>query len=93
MNTSGAEVGYLYPPELDGLDLYQVWQTPFSKDALPTLTESCVSEGRRFFARLTAWAQRTTPPGRAPVGAPSFHARTPFTQTPTTPSGVRRGSA
>lgn len=46
MNTSGAEVGYLYPPELDGLDLYQVWQTPFSKDALPTLTEACIAEGR-----------------------------------------------
>ena len=50
MNTSGAEMGYLYPPELDGLDLYQVWQTPFSKEALPTLTESCISEGRRLFA-------------------------------------------
>ena len=50
MNTSGAEVGYLYPPELDGLDLYQVWQTPFSKDALPTLTDACVAEGRRLFA-------------------------------------------
>jgi hypothetical protein len=50
MNTSGAEVGYLYPPELDGLDLYQVWQTPFSKDALPTLTETCIGEGRRLFA-------------------------------------------
>jgi hypothetical protein len=50
MNTSGAEVGYLYPPELDGLDLYQVWQTPFAKDALPTLTDACVGEGRRLFA-------------------------------------------
>ena len=50
MNTSGAEVGYLYPPELEGLDLYQVWQTPFSKDALPTLTETCIGEGRRLFA-------------------------------------------
>lgn len=50
MNTSGPEVGYLYPPELDGLDLYQVWQTPFSKDALPTLTETCIGEGRRLFA-------------------------------------------
>ena len=50
MNTSGAEVGYLYPPELDGLDLYQVWQTPFSKDALPTLTDACIGEGRRLFA-------------------------------------------
>lgn len=53
MNTSGAEMGYLYPPELDDLDLYQVWQTPFSKDALPTLTERCVAEGRRLFARTT----------------------------------------
>ena len=51
MNTSGsAEVGYLYPPELDGLDVYQVWQTPFSADALPTLTAHCVAEGRRLFA-------------------------------------------
>ena len=51
MNTSGAaEVGYLYPPELDGLDIYQVWQTPFSAEALPTLTEHCIAEGRRLFA-------------------------------------------
>jgi hypothetical protein len=51
MNTTGAtEMGYLYPPELDGLDIYQVWQTPFSADALPALTEHCVAEGRRLFA-------------------------------------------
>src|SRR3954447_5376204 len=50
MNTSGAEMGYLYPPELDGLDLYQVWQTPFAKEALPTLTDACIGEGRRLFA-------------------------------------------
>lgn len=51
MNTSGAaEVGYLYPPELDGLNIYQVWQTPFGADALPTLTEHCIAEGRRLFA-------------------------------------------
>lgn len=50
MNTSGeAEVGYLYPPELDGLDIYQVWQTPFSAAALPTLTAHCIAEGRRLF--------------------------------------------
>ena len=48
MNTSGAEMGYIYPPELDGLDLYQVWQTPFAKDALPTLTTACIEEGRRL---------------------------------------------
>ena len=50
LDGGGAEVGYLYPPELEGLDLYQVWQTPFSKDALPTLTETCIGEGRRLFA-------------------------------------------
>jgi hypothetical protein len=50
MNTSGAEMGYLYPPDLEGLDLYQVWQTPFAKDALPTLTEFCIAEGRRLFS-------------------------------------------
>ncbi len=51
MNTTGAtEMGYLYPPELDGRNIYQVWQTPFAADALPTLTEHCVAEGRRLFA-------------------------------------------
>jgi hypothetical protein len=50
MNTSGAEMGYLYPPALEGVDIYQVWQTPFTKDALPTLTESCIGEGQRLFA-------------------------------------------
>lgn len=50
MNTSGAEVGYLYPPELDGADIYQVWQTPFGRDALTTLTEHCIAEGARLLA-------------------------------------------
>ena len=50
MNTSGAEMGYLYPPELDGRDVYQVWQTPFGREALPTLTEHCIAEGERLFA-------------------------------------------
>lgn len=54
MNTSGAaELGYLYPPELDGLDVYQVWQTPFAAEALPTLTEHCVAEGKRLFEEST----------------------------------------
>ena len=42
--------GLPLPPGSDGIDLYQVWQTPFSKEALPTLTESCIGEGRRLFA-------------------------------------------
>ena len=50
MNTSGAEMGYLYPPALDGEDVYQVWQTPFGPDALPTLTEHCIAEGKRLLA-------------------------------------------
>ena len=50
MNTSGAEMGYLYPPELDGLDLYQVWQTPFAKDALPTLPSMHRAREERLFA-------------------------------------------
>jgi len=59
MNTSGAEMGYIYPPELDGLDLYQVWQTPFSKDALPTLTTACIEEGRRLMGEAAASPARS----------------------------------
>ena len=33
--------GYLVPPELHGLDLYQAWQTPFAVDALPALQAGC----------------------------------------------------
>ena len=50
MNTSGPEMGYLYPPELEHVDIYQVWQTPFATDALPTMTAECIAEGRRLFA-------------------------------------------
>ena len=49
MNTTGAtEIGYLYPPDLEGRDVYQVWQTPFAANALPTLTAECIAEGRRL---------------------------------------------
>jgi hypothetical protein len=51
MNTSGPELGYLYPPELEELDLYQVWQSPFAGGALATLTESCIAEARLLLAR------------------------------------------
>ena len=37
-------------PELADVDIYQVWQTPFAADALPTLTAHCIAEGRRLFA-------------------------------------------
>jgi hypothetical protein len=50
MNTSGAELGYLYPSDLEGVDIYQVWQTPFAAAALRTLTDACIAEGRRLLS-------------------------------------------
>ena len=48
MNVSGTGAGYLYPPELDGRDVYQVWQSPFAAGALEALTERCTAECRRL---------------------------------------------
>ena len=36
-----AVVGYLPPRELGGLDLYQIWQTPFAPGSLEILIEDC----------------------------------------------------
>jgi hypothetical protein len=47
--TTGA--GYLYPFELDGHDVYQVWQSPFAADAMQALQDACTAEGRRLLAR------------------------------------------
>jgi hypothetical protein len=33
--------GYLVPPQLHDLDLYQAWQSPFGAEALPTLQAGC----------------------------------------------------
>lgn len=33
--------GYISPPELHDRDLYQVWQSPFDREALPTLIGAC----------------------------------------------------
>ena len=33
--------GYFPPPEKYDLDLYQVWQTPFERQALPLLIDAC----------------------------------------------------
>ncbi len=41
MNVSGAEIGYISPPELYSTNIYQVWQTPFDEKALGVLTEHC----------------------------------------------------
>ena len=51
MNTTGVRgMGYLYPPKDADADIYQVWQSPFSGDALPALTAQCVAEGKRLLA-------------------------------------------
>ncbi|CAB4702168.1 MAG: hypothetical protein F2663_07090 [Actinobacteria bacterium] len=51
MNTSGMRgMGYLYPPKDADADIYQVWQSPFSGEALPALTAQCVAEGKRLLA-------------------------------------------
>lgn len=41
MNVVNGCCGYLSPPELHDLDIYQVWQSPFDRQALPQLIETC----------------------------------------------------
>jgi hypothetical protein len=41
MNLVNGACGYLAPPDLHGQDIYQVWQSPFDRDALPLLTAAC----------------------------------------------------
>ncbi|HPD32259.1 MAG TPA: neutral/alkaline non-lysosomal ceramidase N-terminal domain-containing protein [Phycisphaerae bacterium] len=41
MNLVNGCCGYLSPPELHDLDIYQVWQSPFDRQALPCLIETC----------------------------------------------------
>lgn len=41
MNLVNGACGYLSPPELHDRDLYQVWQSPFDRDALPRLIAAC----------------------------------------------------
>ena len=77
-------MGYLYPPELDGLDLYQVWQTPFSKDALPTLTDGLHRGGPqahgtppRAVTRPSAISGRRRPAARRSARRPPRRGRRP----------------
>lgn len=37
---NGGQSSYLCPPHLHDLDIYQVWQSPFDRQALPTLIEA-----------------------------------------------------
>lgn len=41
MNLVNGCVGYVSPPELYDLDIYQVWQSPFDRGSLPLLIERC----------------------------------------------------
>lgn len=42
MNLVNGTCGYLTPPEAHGLNLYQVWQSPFDREALPALIDACI---------------------------------------------------
>ncbi len=42
MNLVNGACGYLSPPEKYDLDIYQVWQSPFDREALNVLTDACV---------------------------------------------------
>lgn len=41
LNLVNGSCGYLSPPELHGSDIYQVWQSPFDRAALPGLIAAC----------------------------------------------------
>ena len=41
MNLVNGCCGYLSPPELHDQEVYQVWQSPFDRQALPSLIQTC----------------------------------------------------
>jgi hypothetical protein len=41
MNLTNGSCGYLPPPELYDVDIYQVWQTPFDRGSLKLTLEAC----------------------------------------------------
>jgi hypothetical protein len=48
MNLVNGSCGYLYPGELADEDIYQVWQSPFARDALAILAETTMGEVERM---------------------------------------------
>ncbi len=48
MNLVNGCVGYLSPAELHDLDIYQVWQCPFDRDALSVLTAACEQAAKKL---------------------------------------------
>lgn len=41
---NSASLAYVYPPEIADDDIYQVWVSPFERDALPHLTQACIEQ-------------------------------------------------
>jgi hypothetical protein len=54
MNLVNGSCGYLYPPELADRDIYQVWQSPFDRNALPALIDGCQRVIDRMISGSTA---------------------------------------
>jgi len=50
MNVVNGTCGYLSPPEMYDQDVYQVWQSPFDRDALPRLIAACERQMARMIA-------------------------------------------
>jgi hypothetical protein len=48
MNLSNGSCGYLPPPELYDVDIYQVWQTPFDRGSLELTLETCEKSVRQL---------------------------------------------
>ncbi|GMU21458.1 MAG: hypothetical protein AMXMBFR13_15510 [Phycisphaerae bacterium] len=48
MNLVNGSCGYLSPPELYDLDIYQVWQSPFDRPALARLIDACSQQLTRL---------------------------------------------
>lgn len=51
LNLVNGSCGYLSPPELYDRNVYQVWQSPFERAALPTLTRACEGAIARLLSR------------------------------------------
>jgi hypothetical protein len=67
MNVTGAEMGYIPPPELYRRNIYQVWQTPFDRGAFETLLNRCKAEGRRLVYAGTTRSRAGHKPRKRPA--------------------------
>lgn len=51
LNVTNGWGGYLYPPAVEGRDLYPVWQSPFTGQALGTLTTAATAAARQLLTQ------------------------------------------